>query len=278
MIKDLLVQLPTATPIPPVIDCACSIAENLGARLDAIAFGYEPIPAELTFEGAGAVAAIAALEQERALKQANSALAVFETSARSAGITYSTRGMSATPAEATSILGGLSRLYDLTILAQPSATASMLDNALVEAALFDSGGPTIIVPSIHKGSFLAHSVAICWDGKRTAARAMRDAMPFLTRASSIDIFAVNEDSAFGEEASAAALAAHLARRDIRATVQQLSAGRSDIYNAILSAAADHGTQFLVMGGYSHSKIQERIFGGVTRGILETMTVPVLFSH
>ena len=36
--------------------------------------------------------------------------------------------------------------------------------------------------------------------------------------------------------------------------------------------------FLVMGGYGHSRLQERILGGVTRAMFESMTVPVLMSH
>ena len=49
-------------------------------------------------------------------------------------------------------------------------------------------------------------------------------------------------------------------------------------NAILSHAADSGADFMVMGGYGHSRLREFILGGVTRSILRSMTVPVLMSH
>jgi nucleotide-binding universal stress UspA family protein len=33
-----------------------------------------------------------------------------------------------------------------------------------------------------------------------------------------------------------------------------------------------------MGAYGHARAQERLLGGVTRTMLEAMTVPVLMSH
>jgi nucleotide-binding universal stress UspA family protein len=33
-----------------------------------------------------------------------------------------------------------------------------------------------------------------------------------------------------------------------------------------------------MGAYGHSRMSELILGGVTRTLLESMTVPVLMSH
>jgi len=52
----------------------------------------------------------------------------------------------------------------------------------------------------------------------------------------------------------------------------------DVANAILSYAADSAADFIVMGGYGHSRLREFVLGGVTRGILESMTVPVLMAH
>lgn len=49
-------------------------------------------------------------------------------------------------------------------------------------------------------------------------------------------------------------------------------------NTLLSRAADYGSDLIVMGGYGHSKFREMLLGGVTRSMLEQMTVPVLMSH
>jgi nucleotide-binding universal stress UspA family protein len=58
----------------------------------------------------------------------------------------------------------------------------------------------------------------------------------------------------------------------------VSAEHANIQPSILSVAADAGIDLIVMGGYGHSRLQERILGGVTRGMLQSMTVPTLMSH
>ena len=62
------------------------------------------------------------------------------------------------------------------------------------------------------------------------------------------------------------------------TAKRTSKGDISIENVILSYTADSGADFLVMGGYGHSRLREFILGGVTRGILASMTLPVLMSH
>jgi len=52
----------------------------------------------------------------------------------------------------------------------------------------------------------------------------------------------------------------------------------NIHDAILSLAADYSTDLIVMGGYGHSRLREYVLGGVTRGMLETLTIPALISH
>lgn len=52
----------------------------------------------------------------------------------------------------------------------------------------------------------------------------------------------------------------------------------DVTNAILSYVADVSGTLIVMGGYVHAKKREMILGGVTRSMLQSMTVPVFMSH
>jgi nucleotide-binding universal stress UspA family protein len=51
-----------------------------------------------------------------------------------------------------------------------------------------------------------------------------------------------------------------------------------VADVILSHAADAGSDFIVMGGYGHSRLREFLLGGVTRSIMRSMTAPVLMSH
>jgi nucleotide-binding universal stress UspA family protein len=76
----------------------------------------------------------------------------------------------------------------------------------------------------------------------------------------------------------AGIAEHLARHDLNVELKRLVATDMDVSNAILSYAGDCGADFIVMGGYGHSRLREFILGGVTRGMLQSMTVPVLMAH
>lgn len=135
-----------------------------------------------------------------------------------------------------------------------------------------------MVPYIHKGPLDAHHVGIAWDGSRLAARAVRDALPFLTAAQAVIVIAVNEERGDTGARSSEELINHLARRGIKASVQRLMADRANVQGTIISAATDSNIGLLVMGGFGHSRLQERILGGVTREMFESMTVPVLMSH
>jgi nucleotide-binding universal stress UspA family protein len=280
MFKNILIHIPSERPVRSVIDVAVALTRGRRAHLDAVAIGYESTaPVGMIAEGGGAaVAAAIGYEQERALERANAAISVFEVEAKLAKITYGCRALAAIPADAEETIGVLSRFYDLTIVAQPDPSFSTYDNLIPQSVLFSSGGPMLMIPYIHKGPLDANHVGIAWDGSRLAARALRDALTFLTAAHAVTIIAVNEERGGGGERSSDELARHLTRRGIKARVERLTAGRRNVQGTILSAATDINIGLLVMGGYGHSRLQERILGGVTRGMFESMTVPVLMSH
>ena len=214
------------------------------------------------------------VEQERAQERANAAISVFEVEARLAKIAYGTRTLAAIPADAEQTIGNLARLYDLTIVLQPDTSNASYDNVIPQGILLNSGGPMLVVPYIHKGPLEAHHVGIAWDGSRLAARALRDALPFLTAAKAVTVIAINENAG---EASSDQVVSHLARRGVAARVQRLTVDRGNVHGTILSIAAESNIGLLVMGGYGHSRLKERILGGVTRGMFDSMTVPVLMS-
>jgi nucleotide-binding universal stress UspA family protein len=277
MFRNILVHIPSERPVRPVVDVAVALTMARRSHLDAIAIGYESMGAAgMIVEGGGAaVAAVIGAEQERAQERADAAIAVFETEARLAKIAYGVRTLAAIPAEAGQTIAALSRLYDMTIVLQPESGQASYDNEIPQHVLFNSGGPMLMVPYIHKGPLETHHVGIAWDGSRLAARAVRDAMPFLIGAKAVTVIAINEEAG---EAASDQLATHLGRHGITARVQRLTADRGNVQGAILSIAAESNIGLLAMGGFGHSRLQERILGGVTRDMFESLTVPVLMSH
>jgi len=278
MLTNLLVHIPSERLIRPVVDGAISLAVSHAAHLHAISVGYESTNVGPAVDvGGAAVAAVFEIERERALARANAALAVFQTEARNAGITYNCQAIASVPVEAAASVSASARLHDLTIVLQPEPDRDTFDNIMPQEILFESGGPVLFIPYTHKGPLVAKRIGIAWDGSRLAARALRDAAPFLTRAQAITIISINEVQA-PAEASAKAVSAHLARYGVTVRIQQMDADRADIQPSILSIAADDGLDLIVMGAYGHSRLRERILGGVTRGMIRSMTVPTLMSH
>ena len=135
----------------------------------------------------------------------------------------------------------------------------------------------IFVPYIQKAPLKLDRVMVCWDGGRAAARAIADAMPLLKRAGRVEIVIVANERGKQDEIEGADMGAHLSRHGLNVEVKRTMPGNTDVADVILSHAADADSDFIVMGGYGHSRLREFVFGGVTHKILRSMTVPVL-SH
>ena len=142
-------------------------------------------------------------------------------------------------------------------------------------ALFDAGRPVLAVPSEDALTELgAASAAIAWDGSREAARALASALPLLRRARELVILHV------GPVRKGPALAdvqTFLSRHLLDARVVEVP-DRHDTAGALLDAARGQGARLLVLGGYSHSRAREFVFGGVTRDMLAHATIPLFFAH
>jgi nucleotide-binding universal stress UspA family protein len=278
MYKNLLVHIPTERSARPAVDGSISLAKSCGAHLDAIAVGFERASnVPFVAEGGAAVASMIELEYERAMERAQSALAVFDVEAKSAEISYSARTVTGSFGEVVATVAAAARLYDLTIVSQGEPDRNGFDNQLPQELLLQTGGPLLMFPYTFRDAFKAARIGICWDGSRLAARALHDAMPLLARADTLTAITFNA-SEVPAEASPAKLARHLARSGLPVRTISMETDRGELQSSILSVAADESLDLLVMGGYGHSRMQETVFGGVTREMFRSMTVPVLMSH
>lgn len=276
MIKDILVSLSLDESGDTAGDYAMSVAELFGAHLSGIALAYIPvISVTMPMEALGADLIVA--EHAKNMKAAAAAVARFDRSMRAGGLRGEARLLDAGIAEASNEFGEFARGFDLSLVGQ-AKPSDPEGGMIVEGALFGSGRPVIVVPYIQRKGIKLDRVVVCWDGSRAAARATGDAMPFLTRAKKVDVVTIATAPAKSEEVPGADIAQHLARHGRNVEVQRLVVADIDTTSAILSYVADAGADLIVMGGYGHSRLREFVLGGVTRGILGSMTVPVLMSH
>jgi nucleotide-binding universal stress UspA family protein len=276
MIKDLVVNLTVGASRGAAGDYAVSVAEAFGAHVAAIAFAHDPVLPPTLMGGIPADF----IESQRAEAEAaaSAAIARFEEAARRAGVSAESRLLAASIAEASDQFGRIARRFDLAVVGQAEPDKATPEELIAETALFESGRPVLLVPYIQKSGLQLGRVLVCWDGSRAAARAAADAMPFLARAAAIQVLIIAGERGKGDEIPGADIGQHLARHDLKVDVKRIVATESDVANTILSYVADAAADLIVMGGYGHSRLREFILGGVTRGILEAMTVPTLMSH
>ena len=177
-----------------------------------------------------------------------------------------------------------SRHADLLIAGQtgPDDDPRPLRVCFLKAVVLTSGRPVLVLPYAGTLRPAGKSVAIAWDGSREAARAVRDALPFLERAGRVTVLRIRTSDSLRPAALGAQgkeidimLARHAVNVDFAEAVSDTD---ETVGDALLSWVATSGCDLVVAGAYSHPQWQEQWLGGVTRALLESATVPVLLSH
>jgi nucleotide-binding universal stress UspA family protein len=276
MVKDIIVNLSVTNEGGVVGKYAVSVAAALQAHLTGVAFIYDPV---VPISGAGYIPAeIIETQREDNETAAAAAIKSFNTAADQAGISAEPLTTNAALAGASDQFARMARRFDLAIVGQAQPEVSSVEQIIGETTLFESGRPMIVVPYIQKAPFKTDNVMICWDGSRTAARAVADALPLIGKSGRVEIVIVANERGKQDEIEGADIGQHLARHGLNVDVHRISGGNIDVGDALLSHAADSGADLMVMGGYGHSRLREFVLGGVTRSIFESMTVPVLLSH
>ena len=169
------------------------------------------------------------------------------------------------------------RHADLAVVACPEPERP--DDVFLEM-LFDSGRPVIVVPGGPGHAPPPGHIVVAWQPTREAARAVHDALPLLRAARSVDVLVVDprvDENRHGPDPGVD-ISAHLARHDIAVTTVSVPSAGEDIPARILRHVVESGAELLVAGAYSHARWREFVLGGVTRSLLATSPVPMLFSH
>lgn len=275
MIKDIVVNLGLGDR-DPASEFAVSLAETFDAHLLGVAFAYEPvIPGSVM---GGIPPEFIEAQRTESDKKARAAIERFNAAAKRSSLSSESRVVTASISSAAEQLGHIARRFDLAVVGQPDRETGMPEEVVDEGVLFESGRPVVFVPYIFKGPAKLDRVMVCWDGSRAATRAIADALPLMQKAKQVEVVIVATGRPKSDEVPGADLGQHLARHGLKVEVKRITSPDIDVPSTILSYAADSSADMLVMGGYGHSRLREFVLGGVTRGLLESMTVPVLMSH
>ncbi|SOE87611.1 Nucleotide-binding universal stress protein, UspA family [Burkholderia sp. YR290] len=173
------------------------------------------------------------------------------------------------------------RHADLLILGQddPRDAASYVAPKFVGSLVLDAGRPALVIPHAGTVNSPGENVLVAWDGSREAARAVADALPLLKAARYVSVDIVRRAEPHSEAPVGIDIAAWLDSHGVNASFS-LTPPRPGTRTgaSLLARASDLHFDLIVIGAYGHSRARERVFGGVTQTMLESMTIPVLMSH
>ncbi|MEP9352027.1 universal stress protein [Xanthobacter sp. KR7-65] len=168
------------------------------------------------------------------------------------------------------------RVHDVAVLDAEVATVNA-DRGLIEALLFESGRPVVVVPP-GVDVFKHARVMIAWDASARATRAVNDAMGILQSAASVELLAIGSEKELAHEVPGAELAPHLARHGVNVDVKNIVVGHDGVAETLREQASLIGADLIVMGAFHHSRMREWVLGGVTQSLLEDCKVPLFMSY
>lgn len=266
--------LPVDQPNDVARDYAISAASMFDAHLSGIVVAPE-FPRWAMSEGVSARIVEEWSAERRA--EAKKSAKLFDDRVRLRGLRADSRIVPDRLGESARLFSEIARNYDVSVVAQPEDEGDMRGGLLIEAALFNSGRPLLVVPFIQAKDIKLERVMVCWDGSQHAARAVGAAAPFLERARKVEVITV-EDKERPDELRGIKIAEHLSRRRVDVELKPIVAPDSEAADVILNEVAEANIDLIIMGAYGHSRFREFVLGGVTRSMLKAMTAPVLMAH
>lgn len=178
------------------------------------------------------------------------------------------------------MVGRRARYADLTLAGPGLLASESLRQKVIEGALFWSGKPLLLLPEGAQPSLNPKRVLVAWDMRIEAARAVREALGLLATAEEVHLAIVDPsegERSHGEEPGAD-VATFLARHGAKVTIDRLPSENHSVAEVLRRHAVDTDAEMLVMGAYGHSRLRQRIFGGVTRSMLENPPIPVFLAR
>jgi nucleotide-binding universal stress UspA family protein len=273
--KTILVHVDRSPRAATRIDIGRRVARRFDGHLVGLhAASATPMPGYMLAVGG---ASIADEQRKAALEEAAAAEQRFaEIAGRDGEISIEWRS---SRDDAAVVVPLHARYADLVILGQPAPSgAPGVNREFAGRVLLTCGRPVLFVPFAGEFDTVGQRVLVSWNAGREATNAVTMALPMLKHASRVDVVTFNAKSPAHGAVPGADVAVWLARHGVNVQVSEERVADSDIGAHLLSLASDLASDLLVMGGYGHSRLAEFVLGGVTRTVLESMTLPVLMAH
>ena len=279
--KTLLVPLDGGDVNTAVLETALAAAQRFQAHIEVLYVPASPFDTtrHSTFRVSDRVKQTIREAAERgATDRASEVRAVFDKFCRDHALTVTDKPPSAAKATASwreetghelEVLVRRGRLSDLIFVPRPDD--SPISAQTFETALLDTGRPVVLVPP-KSHDCIASRITIGWNASAEAARAVAAALPCLASAE-VTVLASQKRAANAQE-----LVDYLAWHGIKPAVKIFEAGSRSVGETLLGESRALGADLLLIGGYTHTRARQLLFGGVTRYALQSADIPVMMVH
>lgn len=271
--------------LPSILRAALSIAKRFGSHIEALHVP-QVLPSMLPLSPEGGLATadvMASLEQ--GAEDANHRLqAIFDRFVGAENVVQTPIGAATDTPSASwnevsqtdqETLPGRGRVFDLIVVGRPVAGQFAPSMVALEAALFESGRPLLIVPPESRER-IGDKIAIAWNGSTETARTIAFAAPILQRAEEILVVSVEQGMVPGP--SGQDLAQNLTRSGHAVRVRHVETEGRSVGEAMLAESKAFGADLLIKGAYTQSRLRQMIFGGATSYILAHADVPIFMAN
>lgn len=260
------------------LQAASELSAQSGAHLSALVVKLAAPPPLGDYAATMSLAWIE--ERERDITELRGGTEMAKALLSRSGISFQVDSHYTEVASAGSAIGERARYADLTVVGAGLSAHPDLHSRAIDGALFNSARPVLLVPEDRSATLTPRKVLLAWNSHLEAARAAREAMEMMAGADVVHVALVDPEGLperNGEEPGAD-VATYLARHGVKATVDRLPSAGRRVDEVLNQHAVDIQADLMVMGAYGHSRMRERMFGGVTKSMIDAAVVPTLMMH
>ena len=282
MIKSILLPFNNVLPTAVAINAAKTLGRHFGSYIEG-AFCRQLLPV-IAGEGITLPGDYLAEFEEEGRRQSEEARDVFfqligEADIPEADLEEATVGLRAGWTEMVGTgTGGVAeyaRLFDLSIIARPDDEVAVEWKSTIEALLFESGRPILLVGD-EVPSVVGDRVVVAWNGSVEAARSVAMSEALLLNSSEVVVVTVAGATVPGP--SAKQVVAQMCARNIPARAETIERGEATVGGAFLDYVEDFDADLLIKSAFTQSRFRQWVFGGATKEIIATASIPVFMCH